>query len=113
MKTGKNLRKVRVRSKIRKNSNRLRLSVFRSNKFLYAQIIDDLKGKTLLGISEKSIKTNELAKKQERSKELGLVFAKKALDKKIKKVVFDRGPYKYHGRIKAFAQGAREGGLEF
>lgn len=113
MKTGKDLRKLRVRSKIKGDIKKPRLSVFRSNKFLYAQVIDDLKGQTLLGVSEKNLKIKDNMKRMEKSKELGILTAKKALDKKIKKVVFDRGSYKYHGRVKAFAEGAREGGLEF
>lgn len=110
---GKILRQKKVRAKLRSVSKKPRLSVFRSNKFLYAQVIDDALGKTLVGISEKSLKVKTGTKKLERSKELGLTLAKKASLKKIKKVVFDRGAYKYHGRVKAFAEGAREGGLEF
>lgn len=113
MKKGKDLRKLRIRAKINGNDKKPRLSVFRSNKFLYAQVIDDIKGQTLIGISEKNLKLKEGLKRLEKSKELGLLLAKKALDKKIKKVVFDRGSYKYHGRVKAFADGAREGGLDF
>lgn len=102
-------RKLRVRSKIDKED--LRLSVSRSNKFLSAQIIDDKKGKTLLGItSRKFLPVNS---KTNTAKEFGIQFAKKALELGIKKVVFDRGSYLYLGRVRAFAEGAREGGLEF
>lgn len=87
-----------------------RLSVFRSNKYVYAQIIDDVKGHTLVSICGIS-KTK--AKKSEISKDLGKELAKKAIEKKIKKVVFDRNGYRYLGRVKMFAEGAREGGLEF
>ncbi len=110
-KTGKILRRTRVRSKIKGTSQRPRLSVFRSNKFIYAQIIDDEKGKTILGVSEREIK--EKNTKTENSKNLGLLVAKKAAQKKINEVVFDRGSYQYHGRVKALAEGAREGGLKF
>lgn len=81
--------------------DRPRLSVFRSNKMLYAQIIDDQKGNTL--VSEKGKK----------GKEIGLKIAEKATKKKIKKIVFDKSGYMYHGKIKAIAEGAREGGLDF
>lgn len=98
--------KIKLNSKIRGTSERPRLAVFRSNKYLYAQIIDDAKGETLVGISIKS-------KKIDTAKGLGVSLAKKALDKKIKSVVFDRRTYSYHGRIKSLAEGAREGGLKF
>src|SRR3989344_1850155 len=91
-------RKIRIRSKIKGTSARPRLSVFRSNKFIYAQLINDDKAETVLGVSEKN---------------LGIFLAKMAISKKIKAVVFDRGSYAYHGRIKQVAQGAREGGLKF
>jgi len=104
-------RQKRVRSKIRASKDRPRLCVFRSNKFIYAQIIDDEKGKTLIGVSEKEL-TGKGAK-SENAKKLGEMLAKKAIAKKIKTVVFDRGSYSYHGRVKALAEGAREGGLVF
>lgn len=101
--TQRSKRAKKVRAKIVVKKVMPRLSVFRSNKFIYAQIIDDLSSKTLVASSD--IKAN--------AKSVGAHVAKKALAKKIKKVVFDRGGYKYHGRVKALAQGAREGGLEF
>lgn len=107
----KNSRQKRVRAKV-VGKQMPRLSVFRSNKYIYAQIIDDIKGKTILGISEKEISLKE-SSKTARASELGKILAKKALSKKISEVVFDRGSYKYHGRVKEFAQGAREGGLKF
>ncbi|MDP2649573.1 MAG: 50S ribosomal protein L18 [bacterium] len=110
--TKKIKRKLRTRSKIFGTKDRLRLSVFRSNNFIYAQIIDDKAGKTLIGVSEKSLEKKE-GNKIEKAKELGVTIAKKALEQKIKKVVFDKGAYAFHGRIKALAEGAREGGLEF
>lgn len=93
----------------------LRLSVFRSNKSIYAQIIDDKKGETLVAASAKEIRGGSSKKetKIEIAKKVGIVLAQKAKDQKIKVVVFDRGGYKYHGRIKSLAEGAREGGLVF
>jgi large subunit ribosomal protein L18 len=106
-------RQKRIRAKVKLNVERPRLTVFRSNRFIYAQIIDDVKGKTLLGVSEKHLTAAKKVKRIEKSKELGLLVAKKAIEKKIKEVVFDKGSYKYHGRVKALAEGAREGGLKF
>jgi large subunit ribosomal protein L18 len=115
MKTKFDRRKFRVRSKINGTGIRPRLSVFRSNKFVSAQIIDDEKGLTIVSMSDKSLgKLGELGKDGiGRAKELGKLLAEKAKIKKIKKIVFDKGGYKYHGKIKAIADGAREGGLEF
>jgi large subunit ribosomal protein L18 len=109
----KALRQKRIRSKIRMNVERPRLSVFRSNKYIYAQIIDDTKNKTLVGVSEKELSAKQKVTRTEKAKELGIAIAKKATTKKISKVVFDKGSYKYHGRVKALAEGAREGGLKF
>ena len=109
----KTRRKIRIRSKVQGISERPRLSVYRSNKYIYAQIINDEKGETLIGISEKELPGKEKINKTEKAKNLGKIIAKKAIAKKIKKVVFDRGSYAYHGRVKALAEGAREGGLEF
>ena|SRR3972149_2512066 len=108
-------RKKRVRAKIRNLSSRLRLSVFRSNKYIYAQIIDDGEGKTLVAVSEKELKlgSGEKKTKIEKAKMLGNLLAQKALLKKIKTVVFDRGKYKFHGRVKALAEGAKDKGLVF
>lgn len=89
-----------------------RLSVFRSNEYIYAQIIDDTMGKTIVGVSEKALGKTK-GNKTEKAKELGVQIAKLAVEKKIKSVVFDKGSYKYHGRVKALAEGAREGGLQF
>ena len=105
-------REKRTRGKIKGSQTRPRLSVYRSNQSIYAQLIDDQKGITMLGLSEKHLENTKMSKK-ERAKSLGMLLAKKAHDKKIKTVVFDRGAYKYHGRVQAFAQGAREGGLQF
>ena len=108
----KTKRQIRVRSKIKGTRQRPRLSVFRSNKFMYVQLIDDDKGQTIMGTSEKDLdKTSKT--KIERARALGIVLAKKAIAKKIKTVVFDRGCYAYHGRVRALAEGSREGGLKF
>ncbi len=108
-----NRRKKRTRSKI-KRSHKKRLSVFRSNRFIFAQVIDDAASITLLSVSEKQLPTSDTKlSKIEKAKKMGIILAKKALEKKIESVVFDRGSYAYHGRIKAFADGAREGGLKF
>lgn len=88
-----------------------RLSVHRSNKFMSAQLIDDDHAVTLVGVSEQMLETK--GTKTERAKALGVLMAKKAIDAKVKTVVFDRGAYRYHGRVRAFAEGAREGGLQF
>ena len=98
--------------------NRLRLAVFRSNKALYAQIVDDVKGETLVAASEKDLKKVAKLKstkvtKTERARMVGEILAQKAQKKGIKKVKFDRRSYKYHGRVKSLAEGARKGGLEF
>ena len=93
---------------------RPRLAVFRSHKSIYAQIIDDTKGKTLVAASEKTVKwPKKKLTKTERAFAVGEALAAKALKKKIKAVVFDRRKYLYHGRVKALAEGARKGGLEF
>lgn len=105
-------RKIRTRAKITGTASRPRLSVFRSNASMYLQLIDDFTGTTLVSAHSREIKTKS-AGKIESSLELGKLLAKKASEKKIKTVVFDRGPYKYHGRVKAAAEGARDGGLEF
>jgi large subunit ribosomal protein L18 len=105
-------RTTRVRAKAKGNSKKPRLSVYRSNKFIYAQIIDDENKRTIIGASEKEIKESE-GTKTDKSKKLGALIAKKAIAKKISEVIFDRGSYKYHGRVKAVAEGAREGGLKF
>lgn len=90
---------------------RPRLAVFRSNKHIYAQIIDDTIGHTLVAAS--TLEINEPGTKTERSYKCGELLAKRALEKGIEKVAFDRNGYKYHGRVKALAEGARAGGLKF
>jgi len=107
-------RVARVRAKITGTAERPRLSVFRSNKNIFAQIIDDGIGKTLVSAHTREVKTKGGAgAKTEAGKELGKLLAERALEAKIKQVVFDRRSNLYHGRVKAVADGAREGGLEF
>ena len=107
-------RKVRTRKKVQGTTEMPRLSVFRSNKYMYAQLIDDSKGKTVLGVSEKQLEAKqEKIVKTARAKQLGALLAQKATALKVKKVVFDRGSYAYKGRVRSIAEGAREGGLQF
>ncbi len=110
-------RHLRVRAKISGTAVRPRLSVFRSNTHIYAQIIDDENGNTLVAFSDLSKQFNSLTIKQlsktEVAKLIGVELAKQAVKVNIKSVVFDRGGYKYHGRVKALAEGAREAGLKF
>ena len=106
-------RHVRVRRKISGTAECPRLCVFRSNSNLYVQVIDDVKGNTLAQAStlDKEVKTKHSNK--EAAKEVGALIAKRATALKVKEVVFDRGGYIYHGVVKAVAEAAREGGLEF
>lgn len=92
---------------------RLRLAVFRSNKAIYAQIIDDKKGKTLVAADSHKLDEKVKKTKTQQAEAVGELLAKKALKAGFKKIVFDRRGYKYHGRVKALAEGARRGGLEF
>jgi large subunit ribosomal protein L18 len=105
------IRHNRVRSVVVGSKDRPRLNVFRSSQQIYGQLIDDATGKTLVSASSLELKTK--AKKTEIATEVGKLLAKKALESKIEAVVFDRGGYAYHGRVKALAEGAREGGLKF
>lgn len=102
--------KKKIRTKIRGTDVRPRLTVFRSNKFIYAQVINDITGKTLAQANDVKIKKGT---KTERAKEVGKMIANVALKDKIKKVVFDRNGFKYTGRIKLVADEARASGLEF
>ena len=110
-------KKFRVRNKIKKVSSpdRFRLSISRSSKNISAQIIDDVKNITLLSASsvEKDIKAKNKVNKTELSKIVAEKLAKKAQEKKINKIYFDRGVYKYHGRVKIFAETLRKNGMEF
>ncbi len=112
----------RIRAKIKGTKQLPRLCVFKSNKHIYGQLIDDISGNTLVSASDLDIKKNKnlklknqksLSGKEATAYQVGQLIAKRAQEKKFNKIVFDRGGYKYHGRIKAFAQGAREQGLNF
>ena len=103
-------RHLRVRNKVSGTQERPRLVVFRSLKHIYAQLVDDTLSKTIATVSDLGM---EQGKKSERAAEVGKLIADKAKTAGITKVVFDRAGYRYHGRIKAVADGARKGGLEF
>jgi large subunit ribosomal protein L18 len=120
----KQRRHKRIRAKVFGSAEKPRLCVFKSSKHIYAQIIDDEKSKTLFSASDFEVKKNKAKSKTEDSKErlsrknaiafeVGKLIAKKAVEGKIKKIVFDRSGYAYHGNIKSLAEGAREGGLKF
>jgi len=114
-KTARNKKRRRIRNKIFGTPERPRLSIYRSSKHIYAQIIDDTVGNTLVAASTRDpeLKGEAGAANTETAKKVGQLVAKKALEKGINEVVFDRGGYIYHGRVAALAEGAREGGLEF
>lgn len=118
----RNRRHKRVRSKIFGTAERPRLCVFRSPKHIYGQLINDEKNRVIAAADDFSLLSFSKSKKKEDKKtagkisfafEVGKLLGEKALKQKIKKVIFDRGGYKYHGRVKALAEGAREKGLEF
>lgn len=117
-KSKKDLRHARVRRKINGSAERPRLSVFKSSRHIYAQIIDDVNATTLVAASSQTPEIREAlskkkTKKTDVAKAVGKHLGELALEKGIKKVSFDRGGYPYHGRIKSFADAAREAGLEF
>ena len=107
--------KMRIRKNISGTKERPRMSVFRSNKQIYVQLIDDLSGETLVSASSrnKEVAAKKGVNKSEQAKLVGKLIAEKSLAKGIKSVVFDRNGYLYHGRIKSLAESAREGGLKF
>ena len=114
-KTNKRTRRhKRVRAKVTGTTNRPRLSVFRSNRFVYGQIINDAAGRTLVGVHS-MVMLSKIKKgtKSDIAREVGRELAHRAIEKKIRQVIFDRGGYRYQGRVRALAEGAREGGLEF
>ena len=104
-------RQQRTRKNIKALSQMPRITVFRSNKYFSAQIIDDTKNATIVSVSEKTTKDLK-GNKTEKAKQLGLALAQAAKAKKITRAVFDRGRYAYHGRVKAFAESLREGGIQ-
>ena len=110
-------RHKRVRKKIFGTKEKPRLCIYRSLKHIYAQLIDDTDSKTILGVStltkDVKYKTETSMSKVEKSKIVGLMLAQRAQSKKIKRTVFDRSGYHYHGRVRGVAEGAREGGLKF
>ncbi|MGD8627583.1 MAG: 50S ribosomal protein L18 [bacterium] len=114
---GRERRHLRNRKKIRGEATRPRLVVFRSNKHMYAQLVDDVAGKTLMGVqgSSKAVADRVKNDKEEfaESRAIGEEIARKAVEKGIEKVVFDRAGYQYHGRVKALADAARKAGLKF
>ena len=109
--TQRSRRKKRIRKKVSGTQERPRLTVFRSNKHIYAQVVDDSEGRSLAAASTLKADTNG-QDKTESAKAVGKALAEACAGKGIKKVVFDRNGYAYHGRISALAEGAREGGLE-
>ena len=109
-------KKGRIRKKINRHKGSIaRLVVYRSNSFLYAQVVDDLKGNTITqaNTQEDSFKTSKSRKNVEVAKALGLLIGQRAKEKQVNRVLFDRNGYDYHGRVKAIADGAREAGLQF
>ena len=120
----KDVRHLKIRAKVKGTVEAPRMAVFRSNAHIYVQLIDDVNGKTILSVSDTEIKTvaakavdkdgkNENGRRIAVARQVGLLAAEKAKKAKIEKVVFDRGGFKYHGRVKSIADGAREGGLKF
>jgi large subunit ribosomal protein L18 len=105
----------RIRRTLSGTTERPRLAVFRSLEHIYGQLIDDVAGNTLVAASdlEPALKSSDSAKKSDRAKKVGQLLAERAKEKGITAVVFDRGGFLYHGRVKALAEGAREGGLQF
>ena len=103
----------RIRKRIRGTAERPRLSVYRSNRAIYCQLIDDVSGRTLVAASTMDKEVPNTGKKTEQSKEVGKLLAQRAKAAGIETTVFDRGGYLYHGRVKALADGAREEGLKF
>jgi large subunit ribosomal protein L18 len=103
----------RIRSKVAGTSARPRLAVFKSQKYIYAQVIDDAAGKTLASASSRDKDAGAKGANAAAAKAVGVLIAKRAKDKGISRVVFDRGGYLYHGNVKALADAARENGLEF
>jgi large subunit ribosomal protein L18 len=105
-------RRRRVRAKVRGSAERPRVSVFRSNKGIFAQLVDDDAGRTLVAVNWTEAELRDLSP-TEQAKQVGLLIAERAKAAGVEAVVFDRGGYQYHGRVQALADGAREGGLLF
>ncbi len=113
--TGRARRAVRVRKKVSGTAERPRLAVFRSNRHIYAQVIDDIAGRTMAAAStlDAEAGSGEASSKREAASAVGALVARRALDKGITQVVFDRAGYRYQGRVASLAAGAREAGLQF
>jgi large subunit ribosomal protein L18 len=109
--TGRARRKLRIRKKVQGTAQRPRLAVFRSSKHIYAQVIDDAQGTTIAHAS--SVAAPGAGNKVDVAKSVGNAVAKACIDKGVEQVVFDRGGYRYHGRVRALAESAREAGLKF
>ena len=109
--TGRDRRKLRIRKKVQGTAQRPRLAVFRSSKHIYAQVIDDAQGTTLAHAS--SVAASSAGNKVDVAKSVGSAVAQACIDKGVEQVVFDRGGYRYHGRVRALAESAREAGLKF
>ncbi len=112
-KSNRERRKLRIRKKVYGTAQKPRLSVFRSNRYIYGQIIDDTKGRTLVSTAGEVRDIHRGVTKKEAAKKCGLLLAEKALKANIASVVFDRNGYIYTGRVASFADGVREGGLRF
>ena len=113
---GRERRRARVRRRVRGTEERPRFSVFRSGRHIYVQVVADSAGRTLLAVSTLSAELRDQLKKTgdvSAAKQVGLAAARRCLEKGIKRIVFDRNGFLYHGRVRAVAEGAREGGLEF
>lgn len=113
-KVNRKMRHLRIRSRIFGTAEKPRISIFKSNKNIFIQLIDDVTGKTMISSKVVSSAKSKLkGKKSEKSTEIGKMLAEKVKEAGIKEAIFDRGGYKYHGRIKALADGLRAGGLKF
>jgi large subunit ribosomal protein L18 len=110
---GRQRRHYRVRRRVRGSATRPRLAVFRSNRYIYAQVIDDDSGRTVAAASSQEAALRDRRLTRETATEVGKLIASRAKEAGVGRVIFDRGGYAYHGRVKALADGAREEGLEF
>ena len=106
-------RRLRIRKKVNGTTERPRLAVFRSHRHIYAQLIDDGRGHTLVQASSRDLGSGDSVKGVARCKEVGLLLAQRAREAGVEQAAFDRGGYRYHGRVRALAEGAREGGIRF
>jgi large subunit ribosomal protein L18 len=111
-KTNRERRKAKIRGSIFGTAAKPRLTVFRSNKYMYAQLVDDAKGVTVASVAKEAGELHKGKNKVEAASEVGALLAKKALKSKIEEAVFDRNGYKFHGRVRSVCEGARKGGLK-